>query len=95
MAIYGRRRCGKSRLLLESLDPSRDVYFQADLRDAAAQRQALAREIARRISRFDSALYPDWSAILEAWREREPAGAGTGGSHSRDRRASVSGPDRA
>ena len=75
VVIYGRRRCGKSRLLLESLDPSRDVYFQADLRDAAVQRQALAREIARRIPRFDSVLYPEWSAILEAWRERAPAGA--------------------
>ncbi|MCX6376637.1 MAG: hypothetical protein NTU88_11490 [Armatimonadetes bacterium] len=57
----------------ESLNPSRDVYFLADLRDAAVQRQALAREIARRIPRFDSVVYPDWSAILEAWRERAPA----------------------
>ncbi len=75
VVIYGRRRCGKSRLLHEALDAERDVYFVADLRDAAVQRESLAAEIARKIRGFDSVRYPDWSSLLAAWAERAPEGS--------------------
>ncbi len=70
--IYGRRRCGKSRLLQQLLELRRDVYYLADMRDGVVQREALAHEIARVVPRFDDVLYPDWSALLEAWMDRAP-----------------------
>lgn len=57
LVLYGRRRCGKSRLIEQVLDPGRDVYYLADERDAAVQRHALAVEIGRRIRGFDAARY--------------------------------------
>jgi len=71
LVLYGRRRCGKSRLIQQVLDPQRDVYYLADERDASVQRHALAREIGRKIPGFDRVLYPDWAALLEAWRDRQ------------------------
>jgi AAA+ ATPase superfamily predicted ATPase len=39
--IYGRRRCGKSRLLLEALPTGRVAYYVADDRESPLQRAAL------------------------------------------------------
>src|SRR5687768_6834338 len=61
--VYGRRRCGKSTLLQRTVGPS-DVYFLADEREDAQQRQALASEIAREVMQFDAARYPTWDALL-------------------------------
>jgi AAA+ ATPase superfamily predicted ATPase len=44
--LYGRRRCGKSRLLREILPPSRSVYCVGDDREATLQRASLATEFA-------------------------------------------------
>lgn len=74
-ALYGRRRCGKSRLLREMLPAVRAVYYVADDRDASLQRIGLAREIGRRLPGFDRVLYPDWEALLERWWEQAPQGA--------------------
>ena len=60
--LYGRRRCGKSRLLREVLRPARSAYYVADDRESALQRASLATEVARLIPGFDRVTYPEWSA---------------------------------
>ena len=73
--LYGRRRCGKSRLLLEALSARRAVYFVADDRESTLQRAALAAELARLLPGFDRVTYPDWDALFaRAW---EQAGSGS------------------
>ena len=73
--LFGRRRCGKSRLLQEVLDRDRSVYYLADQRDAHLQRASLAREIARVMPSFDSVSYPDWEALLGRWWQEAGRGA--------------------
>jgi hypothetical protein len=68
--LYGRRRCGKSRLVQEALRRRRSVYYVGDDRDSALQRAALAQEIARLLPGFAEVRYPDWEALLQRfWRE--------------------------
>ena len=45
VVVYGRRRCGKSRLLLEALRGSPAVYYVGDEREGALQRRSLANAI--------------------------------------------------
>jgi len=73
--LYGRRRCGKSRLLAETLPRDRSVYFLADEREAPLQRAALAAEIALLLPGFDRVVYPDWDSLLGRWWGEAPAGA--------------------
>ena len=75
IVVYGRRRCGKSRLVQEALRERRHAYYLADLSDAAIQRQALAVEAGRLVPGFAAASYLDWAAFLETWRARAPADA--------------------
>ena len=75
IVVYGRRRCGKSRLLQEALRGRRHVYYVADLSAAGIQRQALAAEMERVVPGFAAASYPDWTALLETWCARAPDGA--------------------
>lgn len=71
--VYGRRRCGKSRLLREILPPERAVYYVGDDREASLQRSSLATEIGRLLPGFDRVMYPDWDALLGRWwREARP-----------------------
>ena len=73
--LYGRRRCGKSRLLLEALPAGHAVYYVADDRASPLQRSALATELARLHPGFDRVTYPDWDALLaRVW---DQASAGT------------------
>lgn len=71
--LYGRRRCGKSRLLAEAL-PRRSIYYVGDDRDSSLQRAGLASEIARLLPGFERAIYPDWEALIERFWEQAPAG---------------------
>jgi len=73
--LYGRRRCGKSRLLLEALPARRSVYYVADDRESPLQRAALATELARLLPGFNRVTYPDWDALLS--RVWDQAAAGT------------------
>lgn len=73
--LYGRRRCGKSRLLMETLPRGFSVYFVADEREAPLQRVALATEIGRQLAGFDRVAYPDWDALLDRWWREAPRGA--------------------
>lgn len=63
--VYGRRRCGKSRLLQETIKKN-DIYFMADPREEQLQREGLALEIDRIVNGFASASYPSWKSILYA-----------------------------
>ncbi len=71
--LYGRRRCGKSRLLREVLPVERSVYYVGDERESALQQAGMAREIARLLPGFDQVTYPDWDALLARfWNEARP-----------------------
>ncbi len=72
--LYGRRRCGKSRLLREVLPPERTVYYVGDERESALQRFALASEIGRLLTGFDRVDYPEWDALLARWWSEAPSG---------------------
>jgi hypothetical protein len=73
--LYGRRRCGKSRLLQECLPEKRSVYFMADERDPNIQRSALAATVARFLPGFDAVYYPDWDSLFARWWREAPSGA--------------------
>ena len=73
--LFGRRRCGKSRLLRECLPEKRAVYFMADERDPNIQRSALAAAIARFLPGFDAVYYPDWDSLFARWWREAPSGA--------------------
>lgn len=62
--LYGRRRVGKTRLLLEWIANAGGVYTVADLSSADIQRAYFAAEIARVLPGFAAVRYPDWSALL-------------------------------
>ena len=73
--FYGRRRCGKSRLL-QQLDPRHTVYYLADQSDQALQRQAIAAQLSRLLPGFDAATYQSWNALFDAVNSRNPTYAG-------------------
>lgn len=75
IVVYGRRRCGKSRLLQEALRGHRHAYYLSDLSDASLQRRALAVEAERVVPTFAAASYEDWGAALDTWRMRAPRDA--------------------
>jgi AAA+ ATPase superfamily predicted ATPase len=71
--VYGRRRCGKSRLLREILPPERAVYYVGDDREGSLQRTSLAVEIGRLLPGFERVTYPDWDVLFARWwREARP-----------------------
>src|SRR5436305_10978954 len=74
--LYGRRRCGKSRLLREVLPRERSIYYVGDEREGALQRTSLAAEVARLLPGFDRVTYPDWDSLLARfWNEADPGTA--------------------
>lgn len=73
--LYGRRRCGKSRLLVEVAADRPSVFYVGDDRDAPLQRRSLAAAIAELIDGFDRVEYPDWDALLDRWWREAPNGA--------------------
>ncbi len=74
VAVYGRRRLGKSRLLREAVADRPSAWYVADRRDAALQRESLAREIGRTLPRFDAVVYPDWDSLFERLYSAAPQG---------------------
>lgn len=63
IAVYGRRRCGKSTLLRRIMTAG-DIYFAADLREKSLQIEALAGNIDRKIKGFSAVKYPGWDALF-------------------------------
>jgi len=64
LVVYGRRRCGKSRLIRQILF-SHDLYFMADQSEASQQRALLAKIISTVITGFDKIAYPDWETLFD------------------------------
>lgn len=71
--IYGRRRCGKSRLIQEVLKKRKSVYYICDERESSLQRISLAAAIAGILPGFDQVAYPSWDSLLERWCQDAPA----------------------
>ena len=82
-AIWGRRRVGKSRLLLEWSARHDGLYTVADLSAAPVQRRYLAEAVAQRFPDFASVEYPDWRSFLDRLRaEAVASSTGRGRSSS-------------
>ena len=69
--VYGRRRCGKSRLL-QQLNADGIVYYLADQSDRTLQLKMLASQISGFLPGFDSGEYSSWEALLTALNGRNP-----------------------
>lgn len=67
--IYGRRRCGKSRLLQE-LGGKHTIYYLADQSAEPLQIASLARQVSSHFPGFDAGLYPSWASLFEALNAR-------------------------
>ena len=64
--VYGRRRVGKTRLLLEWSKAHDGLYTVADQSAADVQRRYFCDAVARRFPALAEASYPDWRALLNA-----------------------------
>lgn len=62
--IWGRRRLGKSRLLLEWCHKQKGIYFMADESAASIQRQYFAMAVEQALPSFSEVKYPDWTTLL-------------------------------
>jgi AAA+ ATPase superfamily predicted ATPase len=76
--IWGRRRVGKTRLLLEWVQATGGIYFVADDTAASMQRRRLAETIDARLPGFAQVEYPDWGSLLGRL-ARDAAAAGLRG----------------
>jgi AAA+ ATPase superfamily predicted ATPase len=62
--VWGRRRIGKTRLLLEWCKQHGGLYTVADQSAAPIQRRYFAASLAARFAGFDQVHYPDWRSLL-------------------------------
>jgi uncharacterized protein len=62
--VWGRRRIGKTRLLLEWCEREGGLYTVADQSSADVQRAYLARAVAAVLPGFADVTYPDWERLL-------------------------------
>ncbi len=69
IVVYGRRRCGKSRLIKQVLRPG-DIYFMADQSEAVQQRTLLANVLGETITGFGDVVYPNWETLFETINNR-------------------------
>lgn len=74
-AIWGRRRVGKSRLLVEWAKQRDGLYTVADASAPPVQRRYLAEAVAERFPEFGDVEYPDWRSFLDRV-QSEAAAAG-------------------
>ena len=63
VVIYGRRRCGKSRLI-KSVKSDNDIYYQAIQADPVLQIESFTREVGRIYKGFDAVKYPNWESVF-------------------------------
>ena len=74
--LYGRRRCGKTRLLRECMkDRANVLYYVADRSDRIAQITRFLNEAERLHPAFRTASGRDWSSALELWIAIAPKGS--------------------
>lgn len=64
LVVSGRRRVGKTRLLLEWVKRHGGLYFVADESTPALQRRYLAEAVARRLPGFADVDYRDWRSLF-------------------------------
>jgi AAA+ ATPase superfamily predicted ATPase len=64
VVIYGRRRIGKTRLLLEWSEKHGGLYTVADQSAPEIQRRYFAEAVAERLPGFAEVTYPDWRRLL-------------------------------
>lgn len=62
--IWGRRRLGKTRLLLEWSQKHNGIYFTADESTPAVQRKYFSLALEQVLPGFSDVEYPDWSTLL-------------------------------
>lgn len=62
--VSGRRRIGKTRLLLEWVERHGGLYTVADTSTPEIQRRYLAESLAMKLPGFADVSYPDWGALL-------------------------------
>jgi len=62
--IYGRRRMGKTRLLVEGARKHGGLYTVSDLSVADIQRGYFAQAAAAFLPGFDEVVYPDWLRLF-------------------------------
>lgn len=62
--IWGRRRLGKTRLLLEWINQHEGVYYSADESSAAIQRKYFALALEQALPHFSEVEYPDWASFF-------------------------------
>src|SRR5947209_8306945 len=64
VVVWGRRRIGKTRLLLEWVHKHKGIYFTADESAASVQRKYFSMAIEEVLTGFSSVEYPDWNSLL-------------------------------
>ena len=74
--VYGRRRCGKTRLLREVISKRENVvYFLADQSEKSLQISRLKDEVAIQIPIFHDLEIKDWGKFFDLWRMYAPKGS--------------------
>lgn len=74
--LYGRRRCGKTRLLKECVrGRSSVVYFLADRSERSSQIARFAKEASAVCPALAAAATAEWGPILDLWTAVSPRGA--------------------
>ena len=74
--LYGRRRCGKTRLLRECVRTRRNVFYHlADKSERTAQMSRFIHETSAQMPAFRAATPGDWGAILDLWLQLAPKGS--------------------
>jgi len=68
--ITGRRRVGKTRLLVEWVERTGGVYFVADQSSPELQRRYLTAALAAKLRGLDGVMFSDWRALLAGVAER-------------------------
>jgi uncharacterized protein len=62
--VWGRRRMGKTRLLIEWANKHKGVYYTADESAAVLQRKYFSLAIEHALPGFSSVEYPDWTTLF-------------------------------
>lgn len=64
VVIWGRRRVGKTRLLLKWVEENQGVYFVADESAAIIQRKYFSTALEQALPGFSEVDYPDWQSLF-------------------------------
>jgi len=66
VTLWGRRRIGKTRLLIEWSKKHKGLYTVADLSAETVQRRYVADALGERFDGFGDVEYPTWRTLLQA-----------------------------